>query len=124
MTTPLEQTILALENRLQTATLQNDVATTDELLADNWLNINANGTISDKPNSLKLIPQFHFLSIQNEEVQVRLYPGVAVVTGKSIRQLQGHDQQVITSRVLFTRVYAQPNGQWQVVTSQATPLAQ
>lgn len=59
----------------------------------------------------------------NEEVQVRIDPGVAVVTGKSTRQLAGSDKQVITRQVRFTRVYAQPNGRWQVVTAHATPIA-
>ncbi len=88
----LEQIILQLEDRLQEATIQNDVATTDELLADDWININANGTITDKQQSLELMPKFQFLAIQNENVHVRFYPGVAVVTGKSTRQLQGREQ--------------------------------
>ena len=121
MTETIEQVILQLERKLQEATLQNDVGTTAELLADNWRNINANGTITTKNQSLEIMPKFQFISITNEAVEVRVYPGVAVVTGQSTRQLAGGNNQVITSKVFFTRVYAQPAGRWQVVTSQATP---
>ena len=119
----IEQVILQLEAKLQAATLHNDVETTDALLADNWLNINANGTITNKARSLEIMTKFKFISITNEDVIVRVYPGVAVVTGRSIRQLEGPDNKIITNQVLFTRVYAQPTGDWQVVTSQATLIS-
>jgi hypothetical protein len=123
MTENIEHVILQLEDKLQAATLQNDIETTDALLADNWLNINANGTITHKARSLEIMSKFKFISITNEDVIVRVYPGVAVVTGRSTRQLEGPDDKIISNQVLFTRVYAQPTGQWQVVTSQATLIS-
>ena len=119
----IEQLIRQLEIRLQEATLKNDVETTNELLADNWLNINANGSITTKAQSLEIMPKFQFVSITNEDVELRVYPGTVIVTGRSTRQLQGFDNKVITGQVLFTRVYAQPAGRWQVVTSQATSIS-
>jgi hypothetical protein len=123
MTENIEQIILQLEEKLQAATLQNDVETTAELLADDWLNINANGAITDKARTLEVMTKFKFISITNEDVIVRVYPGAVVVTGRSMRQLEGSNSKVITSQVLFTRVYAQPRGYWQVITSQATPIS-
>jgi hypothetical protein len=119
----IEYIILQLEDKLQAATLQNDVETTDKLLADNWLNINANGTITHKVRSLEIMTKFKFISITNEDIIVRVYPGAVVVTGRSTRQLEGPDNKLITNQVLFTRVYAQPAGRWQVVTSQATLIS-
>jgi hypothetical protein len=124
MTENIQQMILQLEEKLQAATLQNDVETTAGLLADDWLNINANGAITDKARSLEVMTKFKFISITNEDVMVRVYPGTVVVTGRSMRQLEAPGGKVITSHVLFTRVYAQPKGDWQVVTSQATPISQ
>ncbi|MEM8536180.1 MAG: nuclear transport factor 2 family protein [Chloroflexota bacterium] len=124
MTTTIEQTILQLESKLCNATLHNDVETTDSLLANNWQNINANGTITTKQQSLAIMPKFQFRAITDEDVEVRVYPGAAVVTGKSTRQLVRSGDQVTTTTVLFTRVYAQLDGRWQVVSSQATPILQ
>jgi len=122
MTENIEQMILQIEEKLQAATLQNDVETTAELLADDWLNINANGAITDKARTLEIMTKFKFISITNEDVMVRVYPGAVVVTGRSMRQLEGPGSKVITNHVLFTRVYARPKGDWQVITSQATPI--
>ena len=119
----IEQLITDIERRLHDATIANDVKTTDELLADDWLNINANGSVSTKAQSLAIMTQFQFLSIVNEDVRYRVYPGIVVVTGRSERQLSGADGGIISSRVRFTRVYAQLAGQWRVITSQATPMA-
>ena len=123
MTENVERIIIALEDELQSATLENDVATTDALLADDWLNINATGSVTTKAQSLSMMPRFRFISIVNEDVKIRRYPGVAVVTGVSTRELEGSDNKIMRSRVLFTRVYAQAGGRWRVVTSQATHLA-
>ncbi len=124
MTETIIQTIRQLEDELQEATIQNDVERTDDLLAEDWLNINATGTITTKAESLAIMPKFEFLSITNDDVQIRVYPGIAIVTGHSIRQLKISDDQAKTSAVLFTRVWVQLDGRWQVITSQATPVAQ
>ena len=116
--------IQQLEAELHAATLNNDVEATDRLLANDWLNINATGTITTKAQSLAIMTQFEFESIVNEGVEIRLYPGTAVVTGRSTRTLRGQDGGVMSSHVLFTRVYAKLVGEWQVVTSQATAIAE
>jgi RimJ/RimL family protein N-acetyltransferase len=50
-----EQQIVALESRLQHATPTSDASTTDEILAEDWLNSNANGSLSTKAQSLAVI---------------------------------------------------------------------
>ena len=122
MLTPAELHILALEERLRQATLRNDPNETDALLAGDWLNTNANGSMSTKAQLLALIDSFNFVSIINEDVQVRVFSGLAIVTGRSTRQLRNNENMVTTNLVRFTRVYAELDGRWQVVASQATPI--
>ena len=43
-----EQLILRLENEGREATLRNDLAANERLLADNWININPDGSITTK----------------------------------------------------------------------------
>lgn len=114
--------ILHLEEQLQKATLNNDVATMDALLAEDWLNINATGTVTNKQQSLELMKEgnMRFVSIVNKEVRIRVHPGVAVVTGHSTRHLDG----LKPNSVLFTRVFAGAADHWQVITSQATPISE
>jgi hypothetical protein len=96
---------------------------TDRLLAADWRNVDAEGRVAGKAQLLAALGRFRFLGIEDAEVEVRAYPGVAVVTGRSVRRLAGPDGGERVRAVGFTRVWARPAGRWQVVAAQATPLA-
>jgi hypothetical protein len=116
--------IQSLEGRLRAATMQNDIEAHRELLADAWMNTNANGALTTKEQLLALLQShpFAFLSIDDDDVMIRAYDGVAIVTGRSTRRRAGPDGGAITQSVRFTRVYAPVEGRWQVVAAQATPV--
>jgi hypothetical protein len=120
----LVTTIQDRERQLRDATLQNNIDLHNQLLADTWLNTNANGTVTTKPQLLALLQSqpFAFLSIDDEDVQIRGYNNVAIVTGRSTRRRAGANNSVITQEVRFTRVYVYLTDQWQVVSGQATPI--
>jgi hypothetical protein len=122
-TEDIEATIRHLERAGRDATLRNDVAIWEELLADSWVNTNADGTTTTKPRLLALLRErpFAFVSVEDDDVEIRLHPGAAVVTGRSSRTLRGAGDSVIVRRVRFTRVYVLANGRWQVAAAQATP---
>ena len=113
-----------LEQQLRSATMQNNIDLHDQLLAATWLNTNANGTITTKPQLLALLQShpFAFLSIDDEDVLVRGYNDVAIVTGRSTRRRASSDTSITTQVVRFTRVYAYVENRWQVVSAQATPI--
>jgi hypothetical protein len=112
-----------IEQRLRMATLHNDVALHQELLADTWRNTNANGTITTKPQLLQLLQShpFAFVAIEDTDVHIQTYAQCAIVTGLSTRSRTGQDGNTMTQRVRFTRVYACLQERWQVVAAQATP---
>ena len=123
-----EQVILRLENEGREATLKNDIAANDRLLADNWQNINPDGSITTKAKLMELLKDgsFKIMSIENDEVMVRVYGeggDAAVVTGRSTTKRAGHGSEVIARQVRFTRVYAKSKGQWQVVSAHNTLIA-
>jgi len=122
MQTEIEAVIQQLEADGRAATLHNDVAVHEHLLAEDWINTNTNGTITTKPQLLRLLEThpFTFVSIDDDDVVIRSYNHIAVVTGRSTRTRIGRDQAHITQRVRFTRVYIQRDGQWKVVGAQAT----
>ena len=113
-----------LEQQLRSATMQNNIELHDQLLAATWLNTNANGTITTKPQLLALLQShpFAFLSIDDEDVLIRGYHDVAIVTGRSTRRRASSDTSIISQVVRFTRVYAYIENRWQVVSAQATPI--
>jgi ketosteroid isomerase-like protein len=118
-----EQMILRLEKEGREATLKNDMEANDRLLADNWININPDGSVTTKARLMELLKTspFKIMSIENDDVMVRVYGDAAVVTGRSTskRAGQGADETV-TRQVRFTRVYARRQGRWQVVSAQNT----
>jgi hypothetical protein len=120
--TSVEQIISQLEGELREATLKNDAAVTGRILADSWINTNANGTIIEKKQLLATISSFQFISIEDEEVRIDTYDNTAVVTGRSTRKLANPDGSLLTRHVRFTRVYVNQAGNWQVVAAQATPI--
>jgi ketosteroid isomerase-like protein len=120
-----EQIILQLESEGRKATLENDIKANDRLLADNWLNINPDGSITTKAKLLELLKDgsFKIMSIENEEVMVRVYGDAAVVTGRSTTKRAGQGGEVVGRQVRFTRVYAKSKAQWQVVSAHNTLIA-
>lgn len=121
-----EQVILRLESEGRQATLKNDLAANDRLLADNWINVNADGSITTKAKLLELLKagSFKILSIENDEVMVRVFGDAAVATGRSTTKREGEGGEILTRQVRFTRVYARNNGRWQVVSAHNTLIRQ
>lgn len=122
---PAEAAIRALEVEGRKAAMSGDPESHDRLLAADWTNINSNGTVTTKSQLLALLKSspFTFLSIEDEDVSVRIYGGTAVVTGRSARKRAGASGESVTQSVRFTRVYAERDGRWQVVSAQTTPIA-
>ncbi len=120
----IEQQILQLEKEGREAALSNDVEANDRLLADNWMNTNANGTTTTKARLMELLKSspFKIMSIEDDDVMVRVFGDSAVVTGRATSKRIGQDNAVITGQVRFTRVYAKQKGQWKVVAAQSTPI--
>lgn len=122
----VERQIMQVENESREATLKNDAETLDRLLADNWMNTNANGTVTTKAQLMALLKSspFKIMSIENDEVLVRVYDDTAVVTGRSTSKRAGRDDQIVTGQVRFTRVWVKAKGSWRVVAAQSTPITQ
>jgi len=120
-----EQIIQRLENEGREATLKNDIAANDRLLADNWMNINPDGSITTKAKLMELLKDgsFKIMSIDNDEVMIRVYGDAAVVNGRSTTKRAGQGSEVIARQVRFTRVYAKSKGQWRVVSAHNTLIA-
>ena len=120
----VEQTIRQLENENREATLKNDASVFERLLADDWLNTNANGTVTTKAQLMSLVKSgtFKISSLEYDDVMVRAYKDTAVVTGRSTSTRMGQDNKLITGQVRFTRVYIKRNKGWQVVSAQSTPI--
>ena len=120
----LHREIENLEAQWRTAVLQNDVATVNRLLADDYLGINPNGTLETKADALALRRSgtTKISRIDPINMKVRVYGDTAVVTSQV--QLEGHDgERDISGRYHYTRVYSRRSGEWKVVSFEASRIA-
>jgi ketosteroid isomerase-like protein len=117
----LHREIEGLEAQWRTALLQNDLATIARLLADDYLGINANGTLETKADVLaaRRSGQTHITGLDMENLKVHVYGNTAVVTSRvDLRGNRG--DQDISGLYHYTRVYSQREGQWKIVSFEAS----
>lgn len=120
----LHREIESLEAQWRTALMQNDVATVNRLLADDYLGINPNGTLETKADALALrrAGTTKISSMDPINMKVRVYGDTAVVTSQV--QVEGHDgDRDISGRYHYTRVYTHRSGEWKVVSFEASRIA-
>jgi ketosteroid isomerase-like protein len=119
----LRKEIENLEAQWRTALMQNDVATVNRLLADDYLGINPNGTLETKADALaqRRSGTVKISSIEPDNVKIRIYGDTAVVTSLVI--MEGHDgDRDISGRYHYTRVYSHKSGEWKVVSFEASRI--
>jgi hypothetical protein len=115
-----EETIRALEQEGRRATLENDLAWHRTNLDEGWKSINANGSMTNRPQLISLLEKspFSFDSIDDSDVDLRLYDeAIAVVTGISTRRRR--DRETV---VRFARTYRRTASGWVIILSQQTPV--
>lgn len=120
----LHREIENLESQWRTAILQNDVATVNRLLADDYLGINPNGTLETKADALAVRRSgtVKISSIDPINMKVRVYGETAVVTSQV--SVEGHDgDRDISGRYHYTRVYSRRSGEWKIVSFEASRIA-
>jgi len=117
----LRREIENLEAQWRAGVVQNDVNTANQLLADDYLGINPNGTLETKADALsqRRSGTMKISSIEPTSLKVRVYGDTAVVT--SLVEVQGHDgDRDISGRYHYTRVYSRRAGEWKIVSFEAS----
>jgi ketosteroid isomerase-like protein len=118
-----EQEVLQCEQRRFAAMVQGDVATVDALLADDLTYAHSSGTLDSKAQFLHKLATGHyqFTSITSDEVCVRVYGAVGVLTGTGQMHLKRQGQPA-SMRFRFTSIYHKAQDRWQMVSIQHTRL--
>jgi ketosteroid isomerase-like protein len=119
----LRREIENLESQWLKAMMQNDVATVNRLLADDYLGINPDGTLQTKADALaqQRSGTMKVSNIDPENVKVRVYGDTAVVTSRVA--VQGHDgNRDIGGRYHYTHVYSRKSGDWKIVSFEASRI--
>lgn len=136
---PMEQTIKTIERELSTAIMKGDTATVDRILADDYIEVTAQGLLQNKENIMafvraraaapKVISAGPEISLQ--DTKFKTYADVAIWSGLKVTKYPHMEYQVtpgsgqlpppdITDRERFMKVYVRRAGRWQLVASQTT----
>ncbi|GAA3755633.1 nuclear transport factor 2 family protein [Terriglobus aquaticus] len=117
-----QQQILRIDDQMRTALLGADTGALDKILADDFLGISANGTLSDKQQYLRRIGrhehQFTRIDITDRKVRIQASSAVVVTTADVTGKL---DSNPLTGTFRYTRVYSrEPDGSWKLRNFEAT----
>ena len=121
----VEQALIKLENGWADALVRRDVAFLDQILADDFMTTSSAGIVSTKAQIVASLKsgEYKFLSAVLDEIKVRIYGDVAIVTGrntvKSMRE--GKD---ISGQERWTDTWIKRDGRWKCVATHNSTIAQ
>ncbi len=112
-----------LERKLVAAIASGDLATYDQIVADDYVAFQATGTESTKAEILASYRSgsLHYTGLEIFDVRARVFGDTAVVSAKTrgMRREGDHD---VPNRVRYIRVYAKRDGRWRAVTQMSAPV--
>ncbi|HVO44072.1 MAG TPA: nuclear transport factor 2 family protein [Aggregatilineales bacterium] len=118
----IERQILALDDRWNAATIAQDLAVYNDLLADDFISISTGGTIATKAQRIAAYRSpgdFIYQSITSDHRQVRVYGEAAILTGHAL--IRGLFRGgAFSSEYCYTHVFVHLDGRWQAVSAQMT----
>jgi hypothetical protein len=117
----MEDTIRNLQREFDQAELAGDTDTLNTLIADDFLSIGPKGFVMDRSAWVGRHVHFTYQELVASEVDVRLYPGTAIVRNVQANKATYQDRHVqITTRV--SQVWINQQGHWRLAAIQFSPL--
>ena len=119
----VEEEVRVTQTRRFAAMVRGDVEELKTLLADELTYTHTSGQVETKAEFLATLESgvLRYVSIEPEEVQIRVYGEAAVVTGRSNMRVRVRDRG-LAFPIRFVEVYTKRGGRWQLVTWQSTRL--
>ena len=120
----MQEALLLFEQEFTQAVAANDAAAIGRFIADDWVIVDADGSVIDGSRFISVIESGALIheSMESVDVEVRVHGDTAVVTGITTSKGQFMGQGFAT-RERATDVLARLNGGWICVFSQLTRVA-
>jgi hypothetical protein len=103
--------VMRAENAYRLAKIKQDLKTLDEILADDFYEMNQNGNGRDKKETLDLWKRFSIQDLRTDDIDIKITGNVAVVRGNQTEWNAGVDV------MMFMRVYLKTQKGWQLLSS-------
>lgn len=117
----VEDEVIALTYKLWKAENENDMATRDKYVSDDYTEFNPSYStrIDGKTKNFTLtdanLAGGKSLADEMLNPKVQVYGDVAILTYNFAGVIKGHDGNVTTSKAKSTRIYVKMNGEWKLV---------
>ena len=109
-----EQQLKRLEDEWLNSYLRGDKQTFDRIVADDFTRTDESGKFATKAEERAIVqapPPSVNASLTNEDMKVRFYGNVAIITGLIVSKVQGN----LSFQSRFTDTFIKRRGRWQVV---------
>lgn len=115
--------ILALKQRFNSALMERNEKTFDELLADELIHIGFEGQIVGKKEYMSFFKTgaWRYLKYQPSKVSVKVFADAAVVTGRVDRVIRINEVET-SGAFAFTHVWSRERNTWRLKSSQVTTV--
>jgi len=118
-----EKAVMALESQWTQAQKTNNVELLAPLIADKFVYTGADGKLSDRAALLAEAKATKWTNVENENMQISVYGDAAIVIGGFKGQGTDASGKPLNEHTRFTDVWVKmPNGKWQCVSSQDSPV--
>jgi len=120
----LESEIRELEKKWEEAVLKSDVDFFERVLANDFTHTTQSGKFRNREQWLANHKrgQSNYDALNADDLVVRLYENVAIVSGRISPQGRDSHGRPIEGQYRFLRVWAKPQGKWQAVAFQSTRI--
>ena len=121
--TAVERQVLEVQADRFQAMIDVDIEELDVVLSDDLTYTHTSGQIETKGEFLTALrsQEITYESIKPQEIKIRIYDNIAVVTGISAMRISVGEQQLSFS-IRFIEVYQKGDANWQLVAWQSTRL--
>jgi hypothetical protein len=122
---PISDQIRNLEKRLNDAVVRGDVATFQELLADDFTHTSQNGRFRTKAEWLKgkVQGQSNYVTYPVSDLDIRLLGETAMVTAVARPEWREDNGQTQAGQFRYLRLWANRAGTWRAIAFQSTEVA-
>jgi ketosteroid isomerase-like protein len=124
-TSSIEQELIKLEDGWSAAFVSADVAFCDRILAEDYTDTDASGTVTTKAQDIADLKSgdFKCTSAANDDYKVRVYGKTAVVTGRLTMKAQ-YKGEDISGQYRWTDTWVKLAGGWQCVATHVSKIVE
>jgi len=117
------QELIKLEREFGDAQPRRDIARLNQLIADDFVATVPPGKVINKAEVIAQVtsPDLEMESLVNDDIQVRIYGNVAIVTARGAARGKYKGQDA-SGQFRYTRVWIKREGRWQAIAAQSTMM--